>query len=117
MSQTLGEKDGCGGIMASDDDGEYSEICYEDMIARPSSVLCDSDSDDDLSFGERAAKRRRIENIALDYLEGKPIFIMSASLRGPFENGWVNPWGKKRKSGVLDWHGEAIIPETPDDER
>ncbi|KZZ95085.1 hypothetical protein AAP_01573 [Ascosphaera apis ARSEF 7405] len=103
-----------------DDDDEYSVICYEDMVAAPSSVMCDdTDSDDDLTLEQRAAKRRRIEDIALDYLEGGSIFIMSASLRGPFGNGWVNPWGKQRKIGGMAGHGdeEAIIPETPDGER
>ncbi|KAI5278472.1 hypothetical protein KEM54_004595, partial [Ascosphaera aggregata] len=59
-------------------------ICYEDMIARPSDILCDgSDSDDNLTPQEIAAKRRKIENIAMKYLEEGSVFVLSASLRGP----------------------------------
>jgi len=44
-----------------------------------------------LTDGERAAKRRRIEAHAENYLRGGEIHIQSAALRGPFE-GWKNPW-------------------------
>ncbi|KAE8357012.1 hypothetical protein BDV28DRAFT_1440 [Aspergillus coremiiformis] len=54
-------------------------------------------SDDELNEQERAAQRRRIEKLAESYLQGKPLFILSASLRGPLDRGWVNPWKKKRK--------------------
>ena len=39
------------------------------------------------------AKRRRVEAIALQYLQGKPPFILTAQLKGPF-TGWRNPWAK-----------------------
>ncbi|KAI4661431.1 uncharacterized protein J4E79_005244 [Alternaria viburni] len=42
----------------------------------------------------RAAKRRRIEAIASRYLRGRPPVIITAALRGPFDNGWKNPWTK-----------------------
>lgn len=53
-------------------------------------------SDDDLDDTTRAAKRRRIETLGALYLQGQPLFIASASLRGPFDNGWINPWKKNR---------------------
>ncbi|KAF2804840.1 uncharacterized protein BDZ99DRAFT_543696 [Mytilinidion resinicola] len=43
---------------------------------------------------ERAAKRRRIEAIAKAYNQGKMPVIQSASLRGPLEKDWKNPWAK-----------------------
>ncbi|KAF2686539.1 hypothetical protein K458DRAFT_199295 [Lentithecium fluviatile CBS 122367] len=46
---------------------------------------------------QRAAKRRRIEEIAAQYLRGRPPLILSAGLRGPFHKGWKNPWGKKHQ--------------------
>ncbi|KAJ5102238.1 hypothetical protein NUU61_004460 [Penicillium alfredii] len=63
---------------------------------------CDDDgtllgSDDELDDAARAAKRQRIESLAESYLQGRPLFILSASLRGPFDAGWVNPWKKTRK--------------------
>lgn len=45
---------------------------------------------------QRAAKRRRIEANANRYLQGSTLFIQTASLRGPFTNGWQNPWAKKK---------------------
>lgn len=49
----------------------------------PSHVLV-ADSDDDLDDDQDSAKRRRIEAIAHSYLQGKPIFIATARLKGPF---------------------------------
>jgi hypothetical protein len=43
---------------------------------------------------QQAAKRRRIEAIASQYLRGRPPVIITAGLRGPFNNGWKNPWAK-----------------------
>ncbi|KAL1885168.1 Vacuolar protein sorting-associated protein 11 [Paecilomyces lecythidis] len=54
-------------------------------------------SDDELDESARAAKRRKIEQLGESYLKGQPLFILSASLKGPFEDGWDNPWTKTRK--------------------
>ncbi|PSN72974.1 hypothetical protein BS50DRAFT_174700 [Corynespora cassiicola Philippines] len=44
---------------------------------------------------EQAAKRRRVEIIANKYLRyGTVPIIQSASLKGPFDKGWKNPWTK-----------------------
>ncbi|KAL1637604.1 hypothetical protein SLS58_009277 [Diplodia intermedia] len=45
---------------------------------------------------QREAKRRRIVSNANQYLQGSALFIQTAALRGPFENGWQNPWAKKK---------------------
>ncbi|KAI5242277.1 hypothetical protein E4T43_04955 [Aureobasidium subglaciale] len=50
---------------------------------RPDHVLV-HDSDDDLDDDYHTAKRRRIEAIAHSFLNGQPIYIPSASLKGPF---------------------------------
>ena len=75
----------------------------------PSADDIDSDgilgSDDELDDDARAARRQRIEKLAGAYLQGTPLFILSASLRGPFEEGWVNPWRKKREQRHL--HNEV----------
>lgn len=60
-------------------------------------------NDNETNDNERAAKRRRIEANANAYLRGEGLFILSASLRGPFNAGWKNPWApksKKRKAGA-----------------
>ena len=57
--------------------------------------------------GKRAAKRRRvIQETAGCYLRQESVFILCASLKGPFDEGWKNPWAKKRQ-----WK-DAEIPET-----
>ncbi|GAB1214807.1 hypothetical protein ATERTT37_003977 [Aspergillus terreus] len=45
-------------------------------------------SDEELDKAGRAAQRQRIQKLADAYNEGKPLFILSASLRGPFDDGW-----------------------------
>lgn len=72
-------------------------------------------SDDELSEAERAAKRQRIEKLAESYLHGQPLFILSASLRGPFDQGWRNPWKKDRRAIVnrqADTRGKKPIHNT-----
>ncbi|EUC33417.1 hypothetical protein COCCADRAFT_36786 [Bipolaris zeicola 26-R-13] len=47
---------------------------------------------------QRAAKRRRVEAIAAQYLRGRPPVILTAGLRGPFDpDNWKNPWTKPTK--------------------
>ncbi|RAL01306.1 uncharacterized protein BO80DRAFT_381345 [Aspergillus ibericus CBS 121593] len=78
-------------------------------------------SDDDLDDNDRAARDQRIEKLAQTYLHGTPLFILSASLRGPLDNGWTNPWRKDRRkaAGLTRQQGEEsdrwerpVIPET-----
>ena len=45
-----------------------------------------------LKPSQRAAKRRRIERYAEIYINGGQLAVASAILRGPFGQGWVNPW-------------------------
>lgn len=65
-------------------------LCPEDIIEPPP-----PDEDDDHDAERRARKRRRIETIANHYIRlGRAPLIVSAGLRGPFDNGWKNPWAK-----------------------
>ncbi|KAE8152895.1 hypothetical protein BDV25DRAFT_150355 [Aspergillus avenaceus] len=79
-------------------------------------IIC---SDDELSDEERAAQRRRIEKLAESYLQGKPLFILSASLRGPLDKGWVNPWKTDRRRNARPHQSvtrqlkETEIPASP----
>lgn len=68
----------------------------------PEDVLHAGSDSEELEDGHHK-KRRRIEELGQQYLEGKPLFIASASLRGPLSKGWVNPWAKKesKTTGVL----------------
>ena len=41
-------------------------------------------------------KKRKRELLGQEYLRGRPPTILTAGLRGPFDNGWKNPWTKKK---------------------
>ncbi|KAJ5194699.1 uncharacterized protein N7498_008137 [Penicillium cinerascens] len=89
-----------------------SPVTFESCSPLASDI--DSDdllgSDDELEDSARAAKRQRIEKLAESYLRGQPLFILSASLRGPFDEGWRNPWTKKRKT-VADTEPSGVRPD------
>lgn len=79
-----------------------SPLTFE-TCANSASDASDDDllaSDDDLDESTRAAKRQRIERIAESCRGGAPVFLLSASLRGPFEHNWKNPWKKDRTRGA-----------------
>ncbi|OQE86044.1 hypothetical protein PENNAL_c0022G10852 [Penicillium nalgiovense] len=80
-----------------------SEIDSDDLLA----------SDDELDDVARAAKRQRVEKLAESYLQGRPLLILSASLRGPFNEGWVNPWknNRTRASGGPARVRQTNVPE------
>ncbi|OGM51027.1 hypothetical protein ABOM_000255 [Aspergillus bombycis] len=71
-------------------------------------------SDDELNDEERDAQRQRIEKLAESYLQGKPLFILSASLRGRFDEGWVNPWKTNRKRAIPPCHKTILPPKEPE---
>ncbi|KAF7617685.1 hypothetical protein F9C07_1372792 [Aspergillus flavus] len=83
----------------------------------PTSDLCNDGllgSDDELNDEERAAQRRRIEKLAESYLQGKPLFILSASLRGRFDEGWVNPWKTNRRRAIPPGRSTIRPPKEPE---
>lgn len=83
-----------------------SPLNSEPLIPLPEEILC-SGSDDEKTAEEHRDKRRRIELQGQQYLQGHPLFILSASLRGPFNEDWVNPWARKRQ-GNVDLHKSRI---------
>lgn len=64
---------------------------HGDFHIEPDDAVDDAPSRD-FTPQERAAKRRRVEAVATHYLRGKPPVILTAGLKGPFNNGWTNPW-------------------------
>ncbi|KAK4974026.1 hypothetical protein LTR66_011124 [Elasticomyces elasticus] len=84
---------------------------YEELALKPSDILV-PDSDDELNLSERATKRRRIEKIGQNYLEGRSLVIQSAALRGTFNVEQPNPWSK---SWRLEWeaHRETEALDRP----
>jgi len=71
-----------------------SPLHYEPLTVAPEDVLWPG-SEDEADEDEREKKRIRVELLGKQYLEGKPLFIQSAGLRGPFGPGWNNPWANK----------------------
>ena len=80
-----------------------SPIEAEPLTVAAEDILCPA-SDIEDSLESHKSKRRRIEAQAQRYREGKPLFIQSASLRGPLDMGWINPWARKprqKRAGIL----------------
>ena len=79
-----------------------SPLDFEPVETPPEDVLYPgSDQEHDYDDEKRVKKKLRVEILGRQYLEGRPLFIQSAGLRGPFDEGWVNPWaGNKRKRGT-----------------
>ena len=98
-----------------------SPLHYEPLYTRPEDVLWQQDSAEDRSDndeGVRAAKRRRVEKLGEAYLRGDGLFILSAGIKGPLGDGWVNPWKKRKRRKRVpgregsDFQRKAEVPET-----
>ncbi|KAK3678153.1 hypothetical protein LTR78_002249 [Recurvomyces mirabilis] len=106
---------------------EIRNIQYDDCTPAFASAIC-PESDDELSAQERVAKRRRIEKLADDYLNGQPLFISSArphpvtlrhlvegNERSRFEQKYTLPTAEELKDAVLEGEStksRATIKET-----
>ncbi|KAL1607824.1 hypothetical protein SLS60_002762 [Paraconiothyrium brasiliense] len=72
---------------------QIRHVTDTDPILLQAEDAIEPEPEEDKDAGRRARKRRRIENIANQYIKlGRVPLIVSAGLRGPFENGWKNPW-------------------------
>lgn len=76
-----------------------SPVNFEPESPSPEDILCFG-SDQEETQDDRRRKRRRVENLGKQYLEGKGLFILTAGLRGPFDEGWVNPWANKKRRRI-----------------
>ena len=72
-----------------------SPLHFEPVAPSPEDILCYGA--DEETQAEREAKKQRIETLGKQYLQGRPLFILSASLRGPLHEGWKNPWAKRNQ--------------------
>lgn len=91
-----------------------SPLHFEPIETPPEGVLYPgSDQEEEYDERKRAKKKLRVELLAKQYLEGRGLLIQSAALRGPFDNGWINPWAsKKRKRGVHSIQWSSRVPAT-----
>ncbi|KAI1272628.1 hypothetical protein F5Y07DRAFT_379363 [Xylaria sp. FL0933] len=73
--------------------GDEPLYCEGPLPLHPDDIIC-LGSDDENDEASKVAKRLRYEEQGRRYLQGRPLRIFSASLRGPFDksSGWQNPW-------------------------
>ena len=81
-----------------------SPLNLESIKTSPEDILCPgSEEEESADEDKREKKKLRREILGRQYLDGRPLFIQTANLKGPFNKGWVNPWvSKKRKYEVDD---------------
>ncbi|KAI0485630.1 hypothetical protein F4859DRAFT_471885 [Xylaria cf. heliscus] len=80
-------------------------FCPAPSPSNPDDIICPG-SDHETDEATAAARQRRYEEHGRRYLQGRPLRILSASLRGPFDqtSGWQNPWLPKPSSQ----HGQCL---------
>lgn len=83
-----------------------SPLSYSPIHYSPNDVLCPGSSDEDTPE-VCATKKLQREALGQEYLQDRPPLILSAGLRGPLHDGWVNPWGKAKRRRVSKTH---VVP-------
>lgn len=68
------------------------EPIYNEAVHDPEDLLYEGSDDEE--YNSPSEKRMRYENAGRGYLSGRDLYLLSASLKGPFDHksGWVNPW-------------------------
>ncbi|MCJ1292318.1 hypothetical protein MMC34_003868 [Xylographa carneopallida] len=74
-----------------------SPLTFEPFLPLPEDIILPGSSDED-SEGTRKWKKRRREDIGYQYLRQLAGYTITFKLKGPFENGWRNPY---RDHGVV----------------
>ncbi|KAK1239354.1 hypothetical protein MKX07_008842 [Trichoderma sp. CBMAI-0711] len=71
---------------------------YCEAVLPPEDVYFEGSEDED--YENAAERRKRYEAAGQKFLSGSVPFLLSASLKGPFDeaSGWVNPWRSKNRT-------------------
>lgn len=71
---------------------------YCEAVLQPQDVYYEGSEDEDYDNAE--ARRQRYEAAGQRFLDGNVPLLLSATLKGPFEeeSGWVNPWRSKSRT-------------------
>lgn len=71
---------------------------YCEAVAQPQDIYYEGSEDED--YDDAATRKQRYEAAGQQFLAGKMPFLLSATLKGPFEeeSGWVNPWRSKNRT-------------------
>ncbi|KAL9120949.1 MAG: hypothetical protein Q9187_002490 [Circinaria calcarea] len=80
-----------------------SPLSYSPVKYSPDEILCAGSSDEDAPE-VRVKKKLQREALGREYLQDRPPLILSASLRGPLHDGWINPWRKAKRQKVNKSH-------------
>ncbi|POR32479.1 Uncharacterized protein TPAR_07319 [Tolypocladium paradoxum] len=77
------------------------DVIYSEAVCHVDDVYYEGSEDE--KYPDSATRKLRIEAVGRRYLEGHVPFLLSASLRGPFdkESGWVNPWRSKQRAATF----------------
>ncbi|KAL6901208.1 hypothetical protein GGI43DRAFT_370800 [Trichoderma evansii] len=71
---------------------------YCEAVLQPQDIYYEGSEDEDYDNAE--ARRQRYEAAGQRFLDGNVPLLLSATLKGPFEeeSGWVNPWRSKNRT-------------------
>ncbi|MCJ1245490.1 hypothetical protein MMC30_002694 [Trapelia coarctata] len=70
-----------------------SPLNFEPLSPKPEDILLPGSSEED-SPATRKRKKRRREAIGAQYLRQQAGYAITFRLKGPFEDGWKNPWAE-----------------------
>ncbi|KAL8769502.1 MAG: hypothetical protein Q9209_004563 [Squamulea sp. 1 TL-2023] len=90
-----------------------SPLHFESLRPDPDDILCPG-SDVEETLERHEAKRRRVEQAGEEYLRGRPLYIASARLKGPFLRGWKSPYSiKERRVEVCEGRSRPSRRQSP----
>ncbi|KAL7931644.1 hypothetical protein V8C35DRAFT_309113 [Trichoderma chlorosporum] len=71
---------------------------YSEAVFPPQDIYYEGSEDED--YDDAEARRQRYEAAGQRFLAGRVPMLLSAALKGPFEeeSGWVNPWRSKNRT-------------------
>ncbi|KAL7907013.1 hypothetical protein GGI35DRAFT_102057 [Trichoderma velutinum] len=80
---------------------------YCEAIFSPQDIYYEGSEDED--YDDAEARRMRYEAAGRQFLAGRVPMLLSATLKGPFEeqSGWVNPWRSKNRTANSQSQSES----------
>ncbi|RFU80410.1 hypothetical protein TARUN_1799 [Trichoderma arundinaceum] len=71
---------------------------YCEAVFQPQDIYYEGSEDED--YDDAATRKQRYDAAGQQFLAGKAPLLLSATLKGPFEeeSGWVNPWRSKNRT-------------------
>ncbi|UKZ56098.1 hypothetical protein TrVGV298_009926 [Trichoderma virens] len=80
---------------------------YCEALFSPQDIYYEGSEDED--YDDAEARRQRYEAAGQQFLAGRVPMLLSATLKGPFEedSGWVNPWRSKNRTAHLQHQPES----------